>query len=1603
MVPLSADVASAIAAAAAELPAGRRELFTQLAAHVLDGLESHPAGGQPAIAALARDAFEWMEERAPGELQVRVRNPEDRPAHSVLEVLQDDRPFIVDTLRLALRRRGVQERLAVHPVVRAERDDRHRLLGVDEPSGREGRESYLSIEFVPRLEDAAARDELEREARRVMGWVREVTDDHRRMIHAVRALAANLELAGPALEGGRERAARIQEFLEWLIDGRFVLVGMRRYRVDGAGDELEAQIVPGTGLGMWRDDASSRLLEPRRGADIPEEIREDLDDPRIILISKSHMESRIHRAGRLDRILVKEHDDQGRRTGATILVGLFTQRVLRTPGSQIPLLSERLRRVIDRLGLPENSHRHKAIVAAFDSAPIELLVGAEVGQIAELLHELVEASSSASVRLVSRVHPSGRSLYAAVLIPREQYREDLRAGIRALLQDRTGAAYIDDRVAFVEDGPAIVHCFCTSAEGDRLDPDLSELEEQLRRICSPWEDQLLDALRAQMDGRRASELAAIYETAFPDTLRVSTHPLDALRDIEALEAMEASGGSPQFALWFDRDDEERGSATLRMYLPSAPLLSEVLPVADHFGLQVVDAQLAEVAPSGRAPVAVESLRILPLGADQEDLDAIGPRLSAALGATLAGAVESDPLNGLVLGAGLDWRQVDLVRAFLEYFVQIQGTLSRPYLRSVLLQNPLAVRVLVHLFEARLDPALEEGERTERCERLAEDFQRYRDRITALNEDRALQGFFELVGATLRTNFFAPQPDPHRIVLKLDSGEVPGLTGVVPYREIFVHAATLTGIHLRGGPVARGGLRWSDRPDDLRREVLGLMSTQMLKNGLIVPVGAKGGFVLREEGLSPNEARARADELYRVFIASLLSVTDNLSPDGSVLPPEGVHRLDGDDAYLVVAADKGTAHLSDTANEVALAHDFWLGDAFASGGSEGYDHKKYAITAGGAWECVKHHFAELGIDPESDSYRVAGIGDMSGDVFGNGLLLMRRARLIAAFDHRHVFLDPEPDPETSWQERKRLFELPRSSWADYDTGLISEGGGVWDRSAKRIPVPAALQEALQLSAPAVSGPELVRAILSMDVDLLWNGGIGTYVRASHETDALVGDRANDTVRIDATALRARVVGEGGNLGMTQAARVEAALRGVRLDTDAIDNSAGVDLSDQEVNYKIALAPLVRAGKLPAEARRELLLDVVGNACEHALAHNRHQALALSLDELRSKRDPEPFLEAIASLSAHANVDPGELGLPDAATMSERRAQGLGLTRPELAVLLGLAKLHAQEELLEGDFGLDPYLAPLYEAYFPSRFLAEHPEALRTHRLRPEIAALQVVNRVVDAGGAALVSALTSELGVSVRECVSALLTAEDLLRIPDTRAQLLHLVGTQRAGIYEALIEVDQGLREVVRYLVRRGEPGLDAERIAAWQRAADALRAPMGEFLSPGEAARFDARRERLEGQGLPAELARDIATLPLADRGLSIMQIAERTGAPAFDVAQAYARLGDQTGINWVYGRLAEAHPADAWDRMAAIDLHAEMLGLQQEITEHVLSQPTPDREAAVEAYLDSRRVVIERVRALQQRAPIGSSPSALSVVASRLRTLRERPAAGPSSKEIE
>ena len=1128
--------ADALAAVQAELPPPRApelDAFVGALMRDVDRRLWQTRGGR-GLAALAWRMYEFARERQSG-LALRVWNPPDTPGRTAIEAVQPDRVFLVDTTRLLLREEGLREECFVHPVLQIERAGGGFALG----SG--ARESVMYVEVAPRV---AEPEKLEAELRRRFATLAAITDDHRRMVRALRDVEANVEFAGQFMPGAASRADKIRRFLGWLANDNFVFMGARRYAVDQtAAGMTRVALRTGSGLGIFRDDESSRFVAPLEGAAVPEELREQLADTRIILIGKSRIPSTVHRAGRLDRILIKEHDESGRLCGLSVVCGLFTFRALRTPGSQIPLLYERLEAILlERQAAPQ-SHRQKAIVTAFDQTPAEFLLASHPDAAGRVVEDIIAAEGSDETQLILSVDPNRRSLYAAVAMPRYRYHDDQRGQVEAVLAQHFGPLHVDSRTSFIEEDTAVIHLFCTPV-GPRLrEVPQEQLERAVRERIAAWVDRLADGLCAQRGSATGLELAAFYDDAFSEPYRVDTHPLDAVRDIAALEQLHAENGAPQFAFYNEVDAPH--DTLLKVVLAEPRLLSELLPIVDRFGIQVVDARREPVRAANRRPATLVALRIVSLG-EQADLDALEPRLSDALRAVLGGVVADDPLSALVLNAGLAWREVDCIRTYVAYYQQIQGTLTAAYVQETLLGNPVAARLLLAYFRARLDPAFA-GDRTAREASVRAEFERYRQRIPSLNEDRALAGIFALIDATVRTGFFAERAN-YRLALKLDTTRIAELETPRPYREIVVSGPGFFGLHIRGGPIARGGIRYSDRPGDLRTEILGLMRTQMLKNGIIVPVGAKGGFVVFPAAATPAEARARGDSKYREFIAGLLDVTDDIGARGEIVPPAGVHRRDGDDPYLVVAADKGTAHLSDTANAVAAERGFWLGDAFASGGSAGFDHKKYAITARGAWECARHHFAELGIDPDKSSYTAVGIGDMSGDVFGNGFLIMRRVKLLAAFDHRHVFLDPDSDPESARRERKRLFEKPGSSWADYDATKISRGGGVYRRDASRIALSPAARAMLGIEHGEASGEEVIRAALRMSVDLLWNGGIGTDVKSADESHADVRYRANDAVRVDGRELRARVVAEGGNLGFTQDARGEAAAAGVRIEMD-----------------------------------------------------------------------------------------------------------------------------------------------------------------------------------------------------------------------------------------------------------------------------------------------------------------------------------------------------------------------------------------------------------------------------------------------------------------------
>jgi glutamate dehydrogenase len=1451
---------------------------------------------------------------------------------TVIEVLAPDQPFLVDTFHLTMRRLDLRETVFAHPVLQIDRDEDGRLIahGADAIA----RDGWLWAE-VPTIHSRTAREAIEVELSRVFRELCSVVEDHGSMIEVLREHAV-------AMHGDPERARERREFLEWLAEDNYIFLGYRRYAVSG--EPLCVGIRDGTGLGLLRDAAGSRFREPRSGESIPEVIRERLSDPRVIFFDKSRSTSTIHREGRLDCVTVKEVDADGRTVGFGRFIGLLTYKAIRTPASVIPILRSRRDRVLESIGAEPGSHTYKAAITSFDSLPLEFLFPFDPAEITAAVERVLKATEVRGFEVAAVPDPRNRSFFLSAVIPRARYDESLREQVHTLLVERYGVIYADHRSSFIDEELALIHFFCTCSEDVELhvlDRLVAEVQEQLRG----WEDGFETALLDTRDESRAYAQAAEYGPAFPDSYRRFTTPADAVRDVERLERLRRAESRVELDLLRGSG----GDARLKVYLPVRPYLSDLLPIIDEFGLCVVDATTTEL-PTRRGTFWIVSFRIEALHCDGVSQ----ARVLEGLGRALRGEVENSPLHRLILRAGLDWREVDLLRAYAFYAHQIGAAPQQRYLCDTLCRYPAATRALVDLFRARFEPELPRDR--EHAERMARDtLEAAREPIPTAQEDRVFALLQDLVCATLRTDFFVPsgyhQVDEHSIVLKIGSGRVRHMPSPRPHTEIWVHTARMTGIHLRGGRIARGGVRWSERPQDLRTEVLGLMKTQMVKNGVIVPLGSKGGFVLKGRIDDPAELRATADREYASFIRCLLRVTDDVR-DGEVVHPERVVCHDDDDPYLVVAPDKGTAHLSDVANAIAIERGFWLGDAFASGGSEGYDHKACGITARGAWTCVKRHFVELGLDPDAEPFSVAGIGDMSGDVFGNGLVLMRRAQLLAAFDHRHVFLDPDPDPERSWQERKRLFELEGSSWLDYDPAFISRGGGVFPRDARSIAISPEARAALGVESERLSGDALVRAILCMPVDLLWNGGIGTYVRASTESDDDAGDRANDGVRIDAGELRARIVGEGGNLGLTQLARVEYALAGGCVNTDAVDNSGGVDLSDHEVNFKIASAGLER------DERNRRLRDCVDTASATVLEHSREQARCLSLDMLRAAADPERLEGVLDFLCREGGLDPHVEFLP-----SEEDRRIRHWVRPELAVLLGYTKMLAKRALAGAERIDAAPFGDVLRGYFPEPL---RDAAIGEHPLRREITATRLTNRVIDRAGVTLLPSLVESLGAGVPELICAAYVLDELLEAERLRERIDAAPIAEPLRL-EARLLVEDGVRVATRDWLGLEEALPDLER---WRG-----RLPQ---------TRQDEAAPRAAELG-PA-LARDLEHFRRLARSLAVVPVVERTGARLADALALHARIGEELQSRFLLDRLETICPDGRWDRAAAESLHLDVVITQREVCERLLRSSDPPG-VFFERHADALRTL--RETALEIEADSRAGLSALGALGRRIRLL--------------
>jgi glutamate dehydrogenase len=1520
---------------------------------------------------------------------------------TILQIVNDNMPFLLDSTLSELTERGMDIRFVAHPILSVERTADGalaRFAGEAAASGQPGtrRESLIQV-HVDRIDDPSVRAALVEALERVYADVRVAVRDWGAMRGRLAGLGYIYRSNPPPLPA--EEIAEAVAFIDWLAADNFTLLGVREYRYgpDVTGDDP----VDGSGLGILADPDVKVLRRGRELVTTTPEIRSFLTEPVPLIVTKASVKSRVHRRVHLDYVGVKQYSAEGILEGELRIVGLFTSSAYTETTAAIPYVRHKVTQVLRRAGYDPASHSGRALMNVLENYPRDELFQIDVDTLLSFSTEIMRLYERPRVLALPRPDRFDRFVSVLVYIPKDRYdsavRQKVGEALAKLFEGRYSAGY----PAYPEGPLARTHYVIGRYEGPTPQVDRAAATAVVDAVVRTWSDALKDCLLQSSDPARARGLAHRFGNAFSAAYREAVDPADAVADIAVLERLSEER---RFSVRITRrKDDGDGRIALMMFSHGASLpLSERVPVLENLGFRVVSERTYSVRPAGEStPAALHDMALeRARGAGITLDDAMRGRLESALMAVLRGEAESDGFNALVLEAGLGWRDVAALRALARYLQQARVPFSQDYMAATLAKHAGLAGKLVDLVHVRFDPHGDDATRGERQAALRGEIEAGLAAIDSLDEDRILRRFVNLVEAAVRTSFFqldASGRPRSAIAFKFESAKIDSLPLPRPLYEISVYSPRVEGVHLRFGKVARGGLRWSDRRQDFRTEVLGLVKAQQVKNAVIVPVGAKGGFVPKRLPLPSDRQAWMAEGIasYQEFVGTLLDLTDNL--DGErVAPPALTVRHDGDDPYLVVAADKGTATFSDIANALSIDHGHWLGDAFASGGSQGYDHKKMGITARGAWEAVKRHFRELGADIQATDFTVAGVGDMSGDVFGNGMLLSPHIRLVAAFDHRDIFLDPSPDPATSLAERQRLFNLPRSSWADYDRSLISPGGGVFPRSAKSIPLSAEIRTLLGIEKAEATPLEVMRAILQARVDLLWFGGIGTYVRSTGETDDQVGDRANDTVRITGGQVRARVVGEGANLGCTQLGRIEAARAGVRLNTDAIDNSAGVNTSDVEVNIKIALAIPERDGRLDTAARNSLLAEMTEEVGSLVLRNNYMQTLALSLAEQRGKDDLGFNRRLMQALESAGRLDRTVEYLPDDVALMERERRGEGMTRPELAVLLAYAKLALHDAILQSRLPDDPYLSGELERYFPRTLFERFPDAIAGHRLRREIIATQLANAVVNRAGPSVVVRLADQTGAdaaTIATAYAAVRDSYDLLSINRAIDKLDGKVpGSAQLRLYGAAQDLLLSrLVWFIRHVDLAGD-GLEAT-VRRFRPGIAAVEASLASSLSTAQTEHAGRRAAALMAEGVPEALAVRMALLPALIAAPDVVLVAEKTGQPIVEAAATHFAVAARFRIAEIVVASRDVPLADYYDRLALDRALATIEGAHRALTSEVATAGEGHGTEAVTAWGRKRGNEVERILAsVETIASSGLTLSKLTVAASLLGDLARR-----------
>lgn len=1496
----------------------------------------------------ASDFWGFIQDRAPGQVKIRIYNPELeqngwQTTHTVIQLICDDMSFLVDSLCMVVNRMNLGLHLVVHMGgIRLTRGASQDVIAIFPRHGAVGKdvmtEAPIFLE-IARQTDADVLNELHQHLEKVLEQTQAVTDDWMNMRERVRAIINELDFIPESIDANEVEESKA--FLNWIEDHHFTFLGVRDYELLQNNNELLLQAIPETGLGVLRESLSQS--HPFHLSSMAPEARELTLSPHILLMSKTNKLSNVHRDAYTDYIGVKRFNKQGEVIGERRILGLYTSAAYNTNPKHIPFLRHKVASIMHQSMLNPRSHAGKVLLNILDTLPRDDLIQASEEVLLELSMGIFYMQERCKIRMFALMDVYHRFISCLVYVPKDRFNTELRKEMEKILQDYFNAQEITFSTLFTESVLARIHFLIHVDPKATLQYDFKEVEQKLIDVGRSWVDDLQSLLADSCDEETSNALYTQYKNAFPAVYRTSFTPETALSDIQQVEKLSKH---KTLGIYLYRPTGEHSDHfRLKLYQKDVTIpLSDVLPIIEKLGLRAISERPFMITSHDGSITWINDFTMHYPGSTQLHIDVVKELFETAFCKVWFGEAENDGFNQLVLAAGLNWRQVSIIRTYAKYLKQIGFTFSQDYIESAFYNHPTLARKLVELFETRFNPKTIDA-RVERTQALIAEILSDLDGVDNLDEDKIFRQYSQTITETLRTNYYQVTKDKqnkHYISLKLNSKAIPGVPRPLPLFEIFVYSPQFEGVHLRCAKVARGGLRWSDRREDFRTEVLGLMKAQQVKNAVIVPSGAKGGFVPKKIPMNASREDISAEGIacYKQFIRGLLDITDNYV-EGVVQKPLHVVCYDEDDPYLVVAADKGTATFSDIANAISLEYGFWLGDAFASGGSVGYDHKKMGITAKGAWESVKRHFYQMGVDINTTDFTVVGIGDMAGDVFGNGMLLSKHIKLVAAFNHMHIFIDPNPDPHESFKERERLFHLPRSTWADYDKKLISKGGGVFNRTVKSIAISKEMKQLFGIKQSAIEPNELIKLLLKAKVDLLWSAGIGTFVKSQFETNTGVGDRCNDAIRINGQQLRCKIVGEGGNLGLTQLGRVEYALNGGLIYTDFIDNSAGVSCSDKEVNIKILLNSVMAQGNLTPDQRVTLLSSMTDEVSALVLRDNELQTRAISLSATQVSRAIELHTRYINELARTGKLDRQLEYLPEDKILIERKLLGKGLTTPEIAVLLCYSKIILKEAILASDVPEDPYLDQFLLSSFPMPLQQRYSQEMQSHPLKREIIATKLSNIIVNEMGFSFVYRLQDETGSPPSAIVRAYMIARSVMNMNEVWAKIEELE-SQISSSHQAdiMLVYVRLLRRTARWFLRSERTHLDMQKsIDTYRTRVDDLKKALPEVLGEGFRTHFNAHFEDYTAMGISKELALEITTTRGLFAAMDIVDVSTQADISVFDAAKAYFAVGEFLDLGWIRTQIITHSTENNWEALSREALRDDLDWQQRRLTASIIS----------------------------------------------------------------